>query len=213
MRCSRAPRSSFLHSAGAALPSSTAQAGPLSVAPRQDVAPAALTETVQYGRRGVRAVTIRPGVRYARGGYYYRRGYNNTILPGGGALILCGCARCGDVGRNDRLLRSLLLHVELLRRFLSGLLRRELLPGLLCRQRYYPAYYGGGYYRTRRVVYRNAYGPRVVYRNAYGPRVVRYRAHRAAHAPDRHAHVRALGLHRTLGLHRALGTARAPLRR
>ncbi len=94
----------FLAISGATLTSSPAQAGPLSVTPKQDVAPAALTENVQMrargGRVGVRGAGIRyggvgyRGVRYARGGYYrggyYRGGYGNAFFPAAALGLFAG---------------------------------------------------------------------------------------------------------------------------
>ncbi|MBX9758919.1 MAG: hypothetical protein K2Y29_09090 [Beijerinckiaceae bacterium] len=171
----------FLALSSAALPSSTAQAGPLSVAPRQDVAPAALTETVQYGRRGVRAVTIRPGVRYARGGYYYRRGYNNGFFPAAALGLFAGVLGAATWGATTAYCDPYYYTWNYCGGSYPAYYGASYYPAYYGGG-YYPAYYGGGYYpayypayRTRRVVYRNAYGPRAVYRNAYGPRVVHYR--------------------------------------
>ena len=98
----------FLAISGATFTSSPAQAGPLSVTPKQDVAPAALTENVQMRVRGGRVGVRGPasyggvryrGVRYARGGYiYYRRGYGNAFFPAAALGLFAGAlgaATCG----------------------------------------------------------------------------------------------------------------------
>lgn len=166
----------FLAISGAVLPSSSAQAGPLAVAPRQDVAPAALTQDVRY-RGHVRAVTIRPGVRYARGGYYRRGYYNNGFFPAAALGLFAGALGAATWGATSAYCDPYYYTWNYCGGYGGSYYPAYYGGG------YYPAYYGGGYYpsyypayRTRRVIYRNAYRPRVIYRNVYGPRVVRYGA-------------------------------------
>ena len=170
----------FLAISGATFTSSPAQAGPLSVTPKQDVAPAALTENVQMrargGRVGVRGPGIRyggvgyRGVRYARGGYYrggyYRGGYGNAFFPAAalglfagalGAATWGGAAWGGSPYYCDPYYYTWNYCGGGGGGYYGGYY-----PAYY--GGYYPAYYGGGYpiYRTRRAVYRNVYRPRVV---------------------------------------------------
>lgn len=171
----------FLAFSGASLTSTSAQAGPLAVTPKNAVAPGSLTETVQYRRaRGVRVGVSRHGVRHVRRGYYgggryvYRRGYSNAFFPAAAIGLIAGALGAATYGSpyyyDDPAYYSW--------NYGGGY--------------YYPAYYGGYYggyypsyggyypvYRTPRVVY----GSRTVrYRTVHRPRAVHYRGV----APRRH---------------------------
>lgn len=163
----------FLAICGAALPSSSAQAGPLAVAPRQDVAPPALTQDVRYRGR-VRAVTIRPGVRYARGGYYRRGYYNNGFFPAAALGLFAGVLGAASWGATTAYCDPYYYTWNYCGGYYPSYYSTGYYPAYS--GGYYPAYYGGYYpsyypaYRTRRVIYRNVYRPRVVRYRAIGPR-------------------------------------------
>ena len=181
----------FFAFSGAALTSSSTQAGPLSVAPKQSIALNSLTETVQY-RRGARASRVGPGRRVVRQRvtrprvvrhravrsarvyrgprYVHRRGHSAAFVPGAVLGLFAGALGAATFGQA----------------YSCGPYHYSWThcPGYYPSYypNYYPIYYGGYYpaYRTRRVVYNR---PPIVYRaGVHRPRTVRYRAV----APRRH---------------------------
>ena len=189
----------FLAISGATLTSSSAQAGPLAVAPKQNVVPAALTENVQYRRRaratrvGVRRAGIRhrgvrrAGVRYVRGGYRYG---HNAFLPAAALGLFAGILGAATYGATAPFCDPYYYTSNYCPPYGGGYYPAYYggfgggyYPAYY--GGYYPGYWGGGYpvYRSRRVIYRHVRGPRRVYVHRHvRPRVVRYRAV----APRRH---------------------------
>lgn len=161
----------FLALAGASLTSAPAQAGPLSVTPKAQMALTTFTEKTQLRHRRVGAV------RYARRGYYYRGGYGGGWGPGlalglfAGAL---GAAAFGGPYYGTPYYCDPAYYT-----WNYGGCGYSAYPAYY--GGYYPAYYGGYYpiYRRPRVIYRSGYYPhrRVIYRTGYRyPRTVAYRA-------------------------------------
>lgn len=150
----------FLALSGASLTSTPAQAGPLSVTPKAKMSLDTFTEKTQLRYRGVRPV------RYARGGYYYRRGYGNAFVPGLALGLFAGALGAAAYGAPY-----------------YG-------APYYCDPAYYTWNYGGCYYGAYPAYYGGYYGgyypaygypvyrrPRVIYRTGYRyPRTVRYRA-------------------------------------
>lgn len=171
----------FLSVSAAFVGSSPAAAGPLSVAPRADIAPAAATQQVQY-RRGARASRVgvrHRAVRYGRphysSRYAYRRAYVNPLFPVAAVGLFAGALGAAIAGPSSY--------------YCDPAYYTWNYGG--CYNRGYPAYssgyhpaYGGGYYPAYAGGYYPAYrAPRVIYTSRYQrPRTVRYRAV----APGRH---------------------------
>lgn len=186
----------FLAISGATLTSSSAQAGPLAVTPKQTLVPAALTENVQYRRAratrvGVRRAGIRhrgvrrAGVRYVRRGYYRS---HNAFLPAAALGLFAGVLGAATYGAAAPFCDPYYYSWNYCPPYGGGYHPAYYGGGYYPAYYggYYPAYYGGYYpaYRSRRVIYRHVRGPRrvFVHRHVRGPRVVRYRAV----APRRH---------------------------
>ncbi len=171
----------FLAVAGVALAPATVQAGIPGVTPKRDLAPASLTETVQYRRR---ARAGRVGVRRAGVRRVGRAGINRASVRRGGVRYVRGYY--GSRRYAHRRYRAApFFPAAVLGVFASALGSAIAGPTYYCDPAYYsgyyPAYgaasyYGPAYYpayRSRRVVYRSRY---------QRPRTVRYRAV----APRRH---------------------------
>lgn len=179
----------FLAFSGASFTSTSAQAGPLAVTPKNAVAPGSLTDTVQYRRaRGARVGVRRAGVRTVRRGYYgggryvYRRGYSNAFFPAAVLGLFAGALGAATYGApyySDPAYYSWNYGAGYYPSYYPSYYGGYYGGG------YYPAYWGGYYpaYRPRVVRYRTVQRPRAVrYRNVQRPRAVRYRAV----APRRH---------------------------
>ena len=198
----------FLAVAGVALAPATAQAGIPGVTPKRDLAPASLTETVQYRRRA-RAGRVgihRAGVRRAGVRRVGRAGVRRAVIRRGGVRYARGYYGPRHYAHR-RYHAAPFFPAAVLGVFASALGSAIAGPTYYCdpayyswnRSRYcnygyypaaYPVYYGGYYpaYGAASYSYGPAYYPayrsrRVVYRSRYQrPRTVRYRAV----APRRH---------------------------
>ena len=142
------------------IPSGAAQAGPLSLTPKVEIAPEALTRSVQYGRRihSGRAGVRHAGVRHVRH-VHRHRGYN-PFFPAVALGLVVGAVGAAAWGGSPYYCDPYYYTWNY-----CGGAYPAYYGG------YYPAYWGGPYpvYRSRRVVYRHVHRPRVVRYRAVAP--------------------------------------------